>query len=115
MALDPPLDIWIANFACKMVSRISFLGKRKHTPPCSSAELFFAEKHGVRRGKISVVDMVFLVFMGFLYPPPAWNVFHFVPRKVLQKILFRWWSGVLFLPCLPGFTPRDPGCDIVVV
>ena len=36
---------------------------------------FFAEKNGVHRGKISVVDMVFLVFIGFLYPPPAWKVF----------------------------------------
>ena len=50
------------------------LGKRKHTPPCSSAELFFAEKNWVHRGKISVVDMVFLVFIGFLYPPLAWKV-----------------------------------------
>ena len=53
----------------------SDLGKRNHTPPCSSAELFFAEKNGVHRGKISVVDMLFLVFIGFLYPPPAWKVF----------------------------------------
>ena len=53
-----------------------FLGKRKHTPPCSSAELFFAEKKKVgHRGKISVEDMVFLVFIGFLYPPPTWKVF----------------------------------------
>ena len=50
-------------------------GEKNHTPPCSSAELFFAEKNGVHRGKISVVDMVFLVFIGFLYPPPAWKVF----------------------------------------
>ena len=53
----------------------SFLGKRKHTPPCSSAELFFAGKKGVHRGKISVVDMAFLVFIGFLYPPLPWKVF----------------------------------------
>ena len=51
------------------------LGKRMHTPPCSSAELFFAERKGVHRGKISVVDMVFLAFIGFLYPPLAWKVF----------------------------------------
>ena len=55
---------------------ILFLGKRKHTPPCSSAELFLAQKNGgVNRGKISVVDMAFLVFIGFLYLPPAWKVF----------------------------------------
>ena len=51
------------------------LGKRKHTPPCPREELFFAEKMGGHRGKISVVDMEFLVFIGFLYPPPAWKVF----------------------------------------
>ena len=38
------------------------LGKRKRTPPCSSAELFFAEKNGAHRGKISAVDMAFLGF-----------------------------------------------------
>ena len=42
--------------------------------PCSSEELFFAEKNGGHRGKISVVDMVFLVFIGFLYRPPVWKV-----------------------------------------
>ena len=42
------------------------LGKGKHTPPCSRAELFFAEKNGVHRGKISVVDMGFWFFsMGY--------------------------------------------------
>ena len=63
---------------CKSVHPINpkvVLGKRKRTPPCSRAELFFAEKNGVYRGKISVVDIVFLVFIGFLYPPPAWKVF----------------------------------------
>ena len=49
-------------------------GKRKHTPPCSSAELFLAEKNGVHRGKISVVDMVSWFLIGFLYPPPTWKV-----------------------------------------
>ena len=32
-------------------------------------------KNGGHRGKISVVDMVSLVSIGFLYPPPAWKVF----------------------------------------
>ena len=71
------------------------LGKRKHTPPCSSAELFFAEKNGVHRGKLSVVDMVFLVFIGFLYPPLAWKVF-LCSQKSSPKIFFRWWSCTPF-------------------
>ena len=40
-------------------------------------------------------DMVFLVFIEFLYPPPAWKVF-FPARKVLQKIFFRWWLCTFF-------------------
>ena len=64
------------------------LGKRKHTPPCSSAELFFAEKMGSTEGKISVVDMVFLVFMGFLYPPPAWESFSLRPEKFSKRFSF---------------------------
>ena len=50
------------------------LGKRKHTLPCSSAELFFAEKMGPLRKDFGG-GYGFLVFIGFLYPPPAWKVF----------------------------------------
>ena len=39
--------------------------KETHTPPCSSAELFPCRKNGGHGGKISVVDMAFLVFIGF--------------------------------------------------
>ena len=64
------------------------LGKRKHTPPCSSAELLSAEeKWGPQRKDLGGGNG-FLVFIGFLYPPPAWKVF-FEARKVLQKIFFR--------------------------
>ena len=42
-----------------------------------------------------MVDMAFLVFIGFLYPPLAWKVL-FEARKVLQKIIFRWWLCTLF-------------------
>ena len=68
------------------------LGKREHTPPCSRAELFFAAKNGGHRGKISVVDMVFLFFL--LYPPPAWKVF-LRGQRSSQMIFFRWWSCTL--------------------
>ena len=40
--------------------------------------------------------MVFLVFIGLLYPPPAWKVILFDARKVLQKIFFRWWLCTFF-------------------
>ena len=82
------------------------LGKRKHTPPCSSAELLFAEKKiGGHRGKISVVDIVFLIFIGFLYSPPAWKVFlwgqksspkFFLSVVVVYALFFSgsWGSGV---------------------
>ena len=60
---------------------LSKLGKRKHTPPCSSAELFFAEKDfGGRHG-----------FLGFhrgfcIHHRPG--KFFFEARKVPQKIFF---------------------------
>ena len=76
----------------------SLLGKRNHTPPCSSAELFFAEKNGVHRGKISVVDMAFLVFIGFLYPPPAWKVF-FEASKFSKRFSFGGGSVRFVLLC----------------
>ena len=31
--------------------------------------------------------MVFLVFIGFLYPPPAWKVFLFGPEKFSKDFL----------------------------
>ena len=82
------------------------LGKRKHTPPCSSAELFFTENDGGHRGKILVVDMAFLVFIGFLYPPPAWKVFlwgqksspkNFLSVVVVYAFLFSVWRFVYSL------------------
>ena len=69
------------------VSATPQLGKIKHTPPRSSAELFFAEKNGGHRGKISVVDMACLVFIGFLYPPPAWKVFLWCQRSSPKDFL----------------------------
>ena len=76
----------------------SSLGKRKHTPPCSSPGLFFAKQNGHRR-KISVVDMVFLVFIGFLYPPPAWKVFALRPEKFFKRFSFGGGRARFFLLC----------------
>ena len=56
--------------AANLASQVPGLGKRKHAPPYSSEELFFAEKKGGHRGKISVV-----FFKGFLYRPSVWKVF----------------------------------------
>ena len=68
------------------------LGKRKRTPPCSSEELLFAEENGGHRGKIEVVDMALLAFIGFcIYHRPG--KFFFEARKVLQKISF---GGVVY-------------------
>ena len=65
--------------------------KKKESIHRSSKELFFAPKKGGHRRKISVVDMVFLVFIGLLYPPPAWQVF-LLRQKSSPKEFFRWWS-----------------------
>ena len=53
---------------------------------------------GGHRGKISVVDMAFLVFSGFcIHHRPG--KFFFEGRKVPQMIFFRWWSCTFFLLC----------------
>ena len=64
------------------------LGKSKHTPPCSSEELFFAEKNRGHRRKISVVDMAFLGFCRGFLPTTGLESFPLRPEK-LSKILFR--------------------------
>ena len=51
----------------KIVNKI-FVNKR-------AFPISLPKKKGGHRGNISVADMVFLVFIGFLYPPPALNVF----------------------------------------
>ena len=67
----------------KMVACIA--GKKKPYTALLQCRTFLCRKNGVHRGKISVVDMVFLVSIGLLCPPPAWKAF-FETRKVLQKI-----------------------------
>ena len=62
------------------------------------------EKNGGNRGKISVVDMVFLVFIGFCIRPRA-GKFFFEARKVPLMIFFRWWSCTLF-PSLKRTRPK---------
>ena len=54
-------------FSVISASLVAVRGERNHTPPCSSEELVFAEKNGGRRGKIAVVDMASLVFIGLLW------------------------------------------------
>ena len=44
-----------------------------HRP--APAQNFSLQKKGCPLRKISVVDTVVLVLIGFLYPPPAWKVF----------------------------------------
>ena len=72
------------------VSSAASSGKRNAHRP-APVRNFSSLKKGEHRGKISVVDMVSLVFKGHLYLPSAWKVFFFEARKVLQKIFFRWW------------------------
>ena len=53
----------LENILCELIK----LGKkRNHTPPRSNEKLFSAERNRGRRGKILVVDMVFLVFFSGL-------------------------------------------------
>ena len=84
-------------FATPNISVKSTISGKKETihRPAPVQNFSLQKEEGAHRGKISVVDMVFLVFIGFLYPPPAWKVF-FEARKVLLKIFFRWWLCALF-------------------
>ena len=63
--------------------------------PAPVKKLSLPKTNGGNRGKISVVDMVSLGFIGFLY------LFHLRPEKVLQLIFFRWWQCA-FLSALLG-------------
>ena len=82
----------------------SFLGKRRHTPPCSSAELFFAEKKGVHRGKISVVDMVFLVFYRVFVSTTGLEIFSSRPEKFSKRFSFGGGCVRFFLLCVSALS-----------
>ena len=86
------------------------LGKRKHTPPCSSAELFFAEKKwGPTRGKISVVDMGFPGFHRVFVSTTDLESFSFEARKFPKRFFFRWGIFRIFGPNFaPNFAPNFP-------
>ena len=60
-----------------------------HPAPVQNFSL--TEKKGGHRRKISVVDMVFLVFIGFFISTTDLESSFFEDRKVPQKIFFRWW------------------------
>ena len=49
--------------------------------PAPVRNFFLPKKNGGHRGKISVVDMAFLVFIGFLYSPPGLESFSLRPEK----------------------------------
>ena len=55
---------------------MSETGKKKaYTALLQSRTFLCRKKMGSTEEIFSVVDMVFLVFIGFLYPPLAWKVF----------------------------------------
>ena len=83
-------------------------GKKKAYTALLQCRTFLCRKNGVHRGKISVVDMVFLVFIGFLYPPPAWKVFlsgqKSSPKDFLSVVVvYAFFFSVL------GFRREEPG------
>ena len=78
------------------------LGKRKHTPPCSAAELFFAKKWG-QQMKDFGGRYAFLVFRGLLCLPPVWKVFSLKPEKFSKRFSFGGGSVRFFLLCKEFF------------
>ena len=75
------------------------LGKRNHTPPCSSAELSLQKKKGVHRGKISVVDMVFLAFVRVFVSTTGLESFSLGPEKFSKRVSFGGGCVRFFLLC----------------
>ena len=64
----------ICHFAFPLVLQCFWEKESIHRPaPVQNFSL--PKKMGATEESFSVVDMVFLVFIGFLYPPPAWKVF----------------------------------------
>ena len=50
-----------------------------------------------------MVDMVFLVFIGFLYPPPTWKGFSLGPEEFHKRFSFGGGRVLFFLLCeFPG-------------
>ena len=112
--LDKKTFSWLLNSERPSSKKVFFLefppqlGKGKHTPPCSSEELVFAEKNwGPQRkdfgGRYGFPE--FYRGRCFHHRP---GKFFFEPRKLPQKIFFRWWSCMLFLLC-PGTIPTHAG------
>ena len=70
--------IWERNFCVMsscMIALISVNWEKESVQRPAPVQNFSLQKNGVHGGKISVVDMVFQVFIGFLCPPQAWKVF----------------------------------------
>ena len=71
-------DPWILCVSVVFLVRLGVqkhYGKKKaHTALLQCRTFLCRKKIGGHRGKISVVEKVFLVFIGFLYPPPIWKV-----------------------------------------
>ena len=80
-----------STFSPQKISR--YAGKRKPYAALLQFRTFLCRKNGVHRGKISVVDMASLVFIGLFVSTTG--KFFFEARKVVQKIFFRWWSCTL--------------------
>ena len=77
-------------FVCRTGLNLEDLGERNHTLPCSSAELFFAEKRGPQRRDFSGRYGFPGFYRGFcIHHRPG--KFSLKARKGLQKIIFRWW------------------------
>ena len=84
------LSLLCASCTCLCSQPVTSLGKRDHTPPCSSEELFFAERKGVTKEHFRGFHGCLRVFASTT-GPPAQEVFP-EASKVFQMIFFRWWQ-----------------------
>ena len=76
--------------------QVCIAGKKKPYTALLQCRTFLCRKKEVHRGKISVVDMAFLVFIRLVCIHHRPGTFFFETRKVLQNIFIRWWLCTFF-------------------
>ena len=88
-------NVLIIDFAVISILRLSALiWEKQASTALLQCRTFLCRKRWGPQRKDFGGRYGFLIFIGFLYPPPAWKDF-FEARKVPQKIFLWWWSCTL--------------------
>ena len=106
-ALPFQFPLQISCFKFRLLS-FTFLGKRKRTPPCSSAELFFAEKKWGLQRKDFGGGYGFPGFYRVFVSTTGLESFSFGPEKFSKRFSFSGGGVRFFLLCLLSFPFEFP-------